>query len=52
MEERGHCDRCGDVLLPGDEYYETPDGVFCEDCLDWQIRHEWRRQIGDTVERI
>ena len=52
MEERGHCDRCGDVLERGDSYYETPTGNYCPDCMDWIQRHLWLRYVGDTVERI
>lgn len=52
MEERGHCDRCGDLLERGDSYYETPTGNYCPDCMDWIERHLWLRHIGDTVERI
>lgn len=46
------CDRCGDVMLDGDDYYENDCGCYCPDCFDWLESNEWKRIVGDTIERI
>lgn len=44
------CEHCSDTLHDGDDYYDTPIGKFCSDCLD-AMTYEWRRYVGDTIER-
>ena len=29
-----HCVRCGDLLIPGDEYHDLDGEVLCPDCWD------------------
>lgn len=44
------CERCGDTLHDGDDYYDTPFGDYCPDCFDVIVR-DWKRYVGDTIER-
>lgn len=46
------CDRCGDVLLPGEVYFDTPTGCYCEDCFEFIVRRLWRHEVGDVVDRV
>lgn len=46
------CETCGDLLLPGADYYEAPDGRrLCPDCMEAALRR-WKRWVGDTVDRV
>lgn len=51
MERNEYCDRCGDVLYPGDDYYDTSEGIYCPDCFDYIVNHIWKRYVGDVIER-
>lgn len=51
MERNEYCDRCGDVLYPGDDYYDTNEGIYCPDCFDYIVNHIWKRYVGDVIER-
>ena len=51
-ETMQRCEQCGDLLLPGDDYFESPTGVrLCPDCMEAALRR-WKRWVGDTVERV
>ena len=46
------CEYCGDLLRPGDDYFEFPTGErLCPDCMEAALRR-WKRWVGDTVERV
>ena len=45
------CARCGDLLRPGDDYFDVPGlGAVCPDCMD-RVLEDWRRTEGDIIER-
>jgi hypothetical protein len=51
MDEREICSKCGDVMFPGDDFYDTPGGTYCPDCFDSIVNNIWKRCVGDTIER-
>ena len=51
MDEKISCFRCGEIMLPGDEYYDTGDRCYCPDCWD-AFAASLRRTVGDVEDRI
>jgi hypothetical protein len=48
--EFGKCDRCGEPVFDGDEYYEEPDGdVLCESCADNMTTSDALRYMGCKI---
>lgn len=52
MDEIVVCRRCQDVLVRGDDYYDTPLGAYCPDCYEALVDRLWKKTVGDTVDRI
>lgn len=52
VTETETCIRCGDIMTFGQEYYDTPSGIYCEDCFDFIVRRYWKRYVGDVIDRI
>lgn len=44
------CWQCHAVLYKNEDYYDTPFGNYCPDCMDAIVR-DWKCVVGDTIER-
>lgn len=51
MDDPISCDYCHDILIPGDDYYNTPVGCYCPDCMDAMVS-KWKAVVGEDIERI
>lgn len=42
------CCKCGDGIMDGEKYYDSPEGHICEDCIDDMTAKEFMELIGET----
>lgn len=42
------CYKCGNGILDGERYYDSPDGRICEECIDDMTAIEFMELIGET----
>ena len=52
MPEYEVCRHCGEAVQEGESYYDTPDGIYCEECYEFWLSEQYKRTFGDVIDLI
>lgn len=45
-----YCYICEEGIYPGDQFFSTPDGCVCEECLDNFTTYDWLELMGEKLD--
>lgn len=48
---RYKCERCGYGIDEGEEYYDSPEGYICRDCISNMTIFEFMEMIGESLSK-